>query len=40
VQTAMRKEPAVPMRIGIHQSNVTFHDGDVHGGGVNIAARL
>jgi signal transduction histidine kinase/class 3 adenylate cyclase len=40
VQTAMLQEPVVPMRIGIHQADVIFHDGDVHGDGVNIAARL
>jgi adenylate cyclase len=28
VQKAMRKEPVVPMRIGIHQADVIFHDGE------------
>jgi dienelactone hydrolase len=40
VQTLMQQEPVVPLRIGIHQADVIFHDGDVHGDGVNIASRL
>jgi hypothetical protein len=40
VQTQMQREPVVPLRIGIHQADVVFHDADVHGDGVNIASRL
>ncbi len=40
VQTLMLQEPVVPLRIGIHQADVIFHDADVHGDGVNIASRL
>lgn len=40
IQQAMLNEPQVPLRIGIHQSDVIFEDGDVHGDGVNIASRL
>lgn len=40
VQTLMLQEPVVPLRIGIHQADVIFHDRDVHGDGVNIASRL
>jgi class 3 adenylate cyclase len=40
VQVLMQQEPKVPLRIGIHQADVVFHDSDVHGDGVNIASRL
>lgn len=40
VQLLMQEEPIVPLRIGIHQADVVFEDGDVHGDGVNIASRL
>lgn len=40
VQLRMQQEPVVPLRIGIHQADVIFHDDDVHGDGVNIASRL
>lgn len=40
VQLKMLQEPIVPLRIGIHQADVVFEDGDVHGDGVNIASRL
>lgn len=40
VQLEMQKSPVVPLRIGIHQADVIFDDGDVHGDGVNIASRL
>ena len=40
VQLNMQAEPKVPVRIGIHQADVVFEEGDVHGDGVNIASRL
>jgi eukaryotic-like serine/threonine-protein kinase len=40
VQSAMQEEPKIPLRIGIHQADVVFEAGDVHGDGVNIASRL
>ncbi len=40
IQSAMREEPKIPLRIGIHQADVVFEAGDVHGDGVNIASRL
>ena len=40
VQLAMQQDLTVPLRIGIHQADVIFEEGDVHGDGVNIASRL
>ena len=40
IQSAMQQEPKIPLRIGIHQADVVFEAGDVHGDGVNIASRL
>jgi formylglycine-generating enzyme required for sulfatase activity/dienelactone hydrolase len=40
LQEEMQQEPVIPLRIGIHQADVIFEDSDVHGDGVNIAARL
>ncbi len=40
LQLTMQQEPKVPVRIGIHQSDVIFESSDVHGDGVNIASRL
>jgi len=40
LQTTIQQEPKVPVRIGIHQADIIFEESDVHGDGVNIAARL
>jgi eukaryotic-like serine/threonine-protein kinase len=40
IQKLMQEEPKIPLRIGIHQADVVFEAGDVHGDGVNIASRL
>ena len=40
VQLSMQQDPIVPLRMGIHQADVVFEEGDVHGDGVNIASRL
>ncbi|WP_019671195.1 SUMF1/EgtB/PvdO family nonheme iron enzyme [Eudoraea adriatica] len=40
VQLHMQQDPIVPLRIGVHQADVVFEDGDVYGDGVNIASRL
>ena len=31
IQSAMQEEPKIPLRIGIHQADVVFEAGDVHG---------
>ncbi|HEY5688657.1 MAG TPA: hypothetical protein VIS27_10185, partial [Yeosuana sp.] len=38
VQLIMQAEPKVPLRIGIHQADVVFEEGDVHGDGVSTKA--
>lgn len=40
VQLSMLVELKVPLRIGIHQSDIIFEEADVHGDGVNVASRL
>ena len=40
IQGELRKEPVVPLRIGIHTGDITYGDEDVFGDGVNIAARI
>lgn len=40
LQLYMQQEPKVPVRIGIHQADIIFDEGDVHGDGVNVASRL
>ncbi len=37
---AALKEPNLSLRIGLHQGEVIFRDGDVFGSGVNIASRI
>lgn len=34
------KAQSIPLRIGIHEGEVVFEDGDVFGDGVNVASRL
>ena len=36
----LAKKEGVPLRIGIHEGEVVFEDGDVLGDGVNLASRL
>ena len=40
LQLALKQEPKVSIRIGIHTGDVTFSEDDIFGDGVNIAARI
>ncbi|MEM1123368.1 MAG: adenylate/guanylate cyclase domain-containing protein [Bacteroidota bacterium] len=40
IQRALKQEPKVPLRIGIHTGDITFSNEDVFGDGVNIASRV
>ncbi len=40
IQTALRKEPQVPLRIGIHSGDIVIEEDGVYGDGVNIASRI
>src|SRR6266404_3013429 len=40
MQLLFRKEPAVPLRIGIHIGDVSIDESGVYGDGVNIASRI
>jgi len=40
VQSEMRQEPQVPLRIGIHIGDVIIDENDIFGDGVNLASRL
>jgi class 3 adenylate cyclase/TM2 domain-containing membrane protein YozV len=40
LQQALKKEPQVPIRIGIHTGDIIYSDEEAYGDGVNIAARI
>ena len=40
LQEELRKEPKVPLRIGLHEGDVVFSDNDVYGNAINIASRI
>ena len=40
IQKECKSEPELSLRIGIHQGEVVFENGDVFGDGVNIASRI
>ncbi len=40
IQQSLKRNPKVPIRIGIHIGDITYSDDEVYGDGVNIAARI
>jgi len=40
IQEALKEEPKVPLRIGIHIGDIVFTDGNIYGDGVNLASRV
>ena len=40
LQQALKKDPQVPIRIGIHTGDITFDNEEVYGDGVNVASRI
>lgn len=40
IQRELRKEPVVPLRIGIHLGDIVLADSDIIGNSVNLAARV
>lgn len=40
IQKGMKKEPEVPVRIGIHTGDIVFNQEDIIGDGVNVASRV
>ncbi len=40
IQKALKSDPPVPLRIGIHLGDISYDDTEVFGHGVNIAARI
>ena len=40
LQQALKRDPKVPLRIGIHTGDITYNDEDAYGDGVNVAARI
>ena len=40
IQEGLQDHMTVRLRIGIHIGDVTFHDDDIYGDGINVAARL
>ncbi len=40
LQQALKKEPKVPLRVGIHTGDITFSKEEAYGDGVNVAARI
>lgn len=40
IQLALREDPAIPLRVGVHSGDIVHDDGGVFGDGVNVAARI
>ena len=40
IQRELRKEPDVPLRIGLHTGDVVYEEEGIYGDGVNVASRL
>ncbi|MFZ1263688.1 MAG: adenylate/guanylate cyclase domain-containing protein, partial [Chitinophagaceae bacterium] len=40
IQSQMREDPAVPIRVGLHIGEVFFEEGKALGDGVNLASRI
>jgi len=40
VQKELRKEPKIPLRIGIHTGDIVYDEEGVYGDGVNVASRI
>jgi TolB-like protein/class 3 adenylate cyclase/Tfp pilus assembly protein PilF len=40
IQKELRKDPCIPIRIGIHSGDIVYEDEGVYGDGVNIASRI
>jgi len=40
IQEQLRKEPKVPLRIGVHVGEILFEEGKTFGDGVNVASRI
>ena len=40
VQEQLQKDPAIPLRIGLHIGEIFFEDGKILGDGVNLASRI
>lgn len=40
IQLALKTEPQVPLRIGIHIGDIVMQEGNIYGDGVNLASRV
>ena len=40
IQTELRREPEIPVRIGLHVGDIVYEDSGVYGDAVNVASRI